>query len=87
MFNATKTKIKSAFVKFCVAFTLLVLVGVPVGIEAAKHIGVRGDIEFPTVIFGGGSQQHAAMQQQTDQLANAAKKTADQCSHLSPARS
>jgi hypothetical protein len=66
-----KERLKSAAVKFCVIFTICAFVGLPLGAKVIKAAGVKGNIEFPSIVIGGGTDKEAQAEQTATKYASA----------------
>jgi len=64
MIEAAKQKLKAGIIKFCIAFTIGTFIGIPATVAGLKAAGVKGNIEFPSVVIGGGTEQYTARAQQ-----------------------
>jgi hypothetical protein len=71
-----KEKLKAGFIKFCVIFTICAFVGAPLGAAALKAAGVRGNIEFPAIVIGGGTDKEAQAEQTATRYASALPSSA-----------
>lgn len=80
MITAAKEKLKSAATKFCIVFTICAFVGVPSVGYGLKAAGLKGNLEFPNVVIGGGTVAVA----QAQQVAGAYGKTVPQTALTPP---
>ena len=64
MLYSAKQKLKAGLIKFCIAFTICAFIGIPATVAGLKAAGVKGNIEFPSIVIGGGTEQYTARAQQ-----------------------